>query len=145
MSRLHFAQGPYLTGFQILLALRVAVASVTVLLLASLVALWHGRYRLHGRLNLCFFTLSLVALLGLEAAARFMRPNPLEEYLRRTDVRQALRVHLAFSIPATVVMPAMLYTGLAHRRRLHLILAGLFAVLWTGTFVTGIFFLPNHP
>ena len=33
--------------------------------------------------------------------------------------------------------------GLAYRRGLHLTLAVIFAILWTGTFVTGVFFLPH--
>ncbi len=39
-------------------------------------------------------------------------------------------------------MPFMLYTGLSHRRIVHLVLAFVFAILWIGTFTTGIFFLP---
>jgi hypothetical protein len=42
-------------------------------------------------------------------------------------------------------MPAMLSTGLTHRRTIHLVLASVFAVFWAGTFITGIFFLPMHP
>jgi hypothetical protein len=42
-----------------------------------------------------------------------------------------------------IVMPAMLYTGLTHRRAAHLILAAVFGALWTGTFVTGVFFLSH--
>ena len=41
-------------------------------------------------------------------------------------------------------MPAMLYTGLTRRRQVHLVLAALFGVFWTGTFITGIFFLPTE-
>ena len=55
----------------------------------------------------------------------------------------ALRVHLCFSVPAAVLLPVMLYTGLTHRRSLHLVLAVLFAILWLGTFVTGVFYLPH--
>ena len=38
-------------------------------------------------------------------------------------------------------MPFMLFTGLRSYRQVHLYLAGIFTVLWTGTFITGIFFL----
>src|SRR5947208_2961132 len=38
-----------LTGPQIILALKVAVAAVTAVFLVSLLALWRGNYRLHGR------------------------------------------------------------------------------------------------
>ena len=51
-----------LTGPNVILTLKVAVAAVTVLLLASLVALARGQYRLHGRINLVFFTLTLAAV-----------------------------------------------------------------------------------
>ena len=44
---------------------------------------------------------------------------------------------------AAILLPIMLYTGLTHRRRIHLGLAILFSILWLGTFVTGIFFLPH--
>ena len=35
--------------------------------------------------------------------------------------------------------------GLTRRREIHLYLAGVFTVLWIGTFITGIFFLPHTP
>src|SRR5262249_26529316 len=60
------------------------------------------------------------------------------------ETRLRLTVHLSFSIPSTLLMPVMLYTGLSHRRSLHLTLAAIFGVLWTGTFVTGVFFLPHE-
>lgn len=132
-----------LSGTEIVLALKISVMAVTVILLSSLVALASGNYRLHGRLNLAFFTLTLAALLGLEVLAHVVKPSPLASYLSNEDTLQALRIHLAFSIPAAIVMPAMLYTGLTHRRRLHLSLATIFGALWTGTFITGIFFLPH--
>jgi len=130
------------SGPDIVLGLKVAVIAVTVLLLCSLVALLRGNYRLHGRLNVVFFTLTLTALFGLELLAHVVTPSPLESYLSHKETLQALRIHLGFSIPAAIIMPAMLSTGLRHRRRLHLSLATVFGVLWTGTFITGIFFLP---
>ena len=132
-----------LSGLNIILALKAAVLAVTCLLLASVLGLVRGRYRLHGRLNLLFFTLTLAALLGLEGATRLLEPSPLRDYLNHETTLRALRIHLGFAVPAAVIMPAMLYTGLTHRRGIHLILAGVFAVLWTGTFITGIFFLPT--
>jgi uncharacterized membrane protein YozB (DUF420 family) len=130
-----------LTGPRVILTLKVAVASVTLLLLASLVALARGNYRLHGRLNLAFFTLTLTVLLGLEVLARVIDPELFSYFDEET--RRRLFIHLSFSVPAALVMPAMLYTGLTHRRRLHLLLAAAFAVLWTGTFITGVFYLPH--
>lgn len=130
-----------LTGPQVILTLKIAVVSVTLLLLASLAALLRGNYRLHGRINLAFFTLSVSAVLGLETVVRVLDPHVFDYFDEAT--RRWLTIHLCFSVPATAVMPAMLYTGLSHRRGLHLTLAVLFSVLWTGTFVTGVFFLPH--
>jgi uncharacterized membrane protein YozB (DUF420 family) len=126
-------------GRDIILALKVAVAAVTVLLLSSLLALWRGNYRLHGRINLAFFTLTLTALLGLEVIVRVIDPDVFAYFT--PTVRRRLVIHLCFSVPAAVIMPAMLYTGLTHRRQAHLILAVVFGVLWIGTFITGMFFL----
>jgi uncharacterized membrane protein YozB (DUF420 family) len=133
-----------LTPQQVILALKVAVLAVTLLLLGSLAALARGNYRLHGRINVVFFTLTLLAVLGLELVARVLIPEQFEVYIQSNpELRRALNIHLWFSVPSALLMPAMLYTGLRGLRTLHLVLAGLFAVLWTGTFVTGIFFLPH--
>jgi hypothetical protein len=135
--------GPY-----VILSLKIAVAVVTVLFLSSLVALAKGRYRLHGRINLVFAILTLIAVLGLEAVSRVVYPwisgdeKDLFSYFDPTT-RAALRIHLCFSVPAALVLLVMLSTGLAHRRTLHIATGVLFALLWVGTFVTGIFFLPH--
>ena len=132
-----------LTGPRVILALQVAVVAVTLILLASLVALFYGRYRLHGRLNLAFFVLTLVAVLGLEVLIRFIDPGVFEYIHHNESLRQGLRTHLCFAVPALVLMPLMLYTGLTQRRVLHLTLAALFSVAWVGTVITGLFFLPT--
>lgn len=132
-----------LTGPNVILTLKIAVAAVTVLLLASLVALARGNYRLHGRINLAFFTLTLAAVLGLEVVIRVIRPEIFQYFDANPDLRQALNIHLCFSAPSALLMPIMLYTGLTHRRGIHIALACLFSVLWAGTFITGIFFLPH--
>lgn len=132
------------SGPDIVLTLKIAVIAVTVLLLASLTALVRGNYRLHGRINVVFFTLTVTALLGLEVLAHLVTPSPMASYLSHEETLRALRIHLAFSIPAALIMPAMLSTGLRHYRRLHLSLATIFGLLWTGTFITGVFFLPYH-
>jgi uncharacterized membrane protein YozB (DUF420 family) len=132
-----------LTAENVILTLKIAVAAVTLLLLASLVALWRGRYRLHGRINIVFFTLTLSALLGLEGIARIIEPEMFNQFFQETGAWTRLYVHLSFSVPAALLLPVMLYTGLRHRRKLHITLALAFAVLWTGTFITGIFFLPH--
>lgn len=132
-----------LTGPLVIVVLKVAVAAVTVLLLTSLVALWFGQYRLHGRINLAFFILTLAAVLGLEVIVRMIQPEVFDYIRNRPELNNALQIHLCFSVPSLLLMPAMLYTGLTRRRTLHLILAALFGICWTGTFVTGIFFLPS--
>jgi uncharacterized membrane protein YozB (DUF420 family) len=133
-----------LTPQSVLLTLKVAVFAVTVLLLSSLVALARGNYRLHGRINVVFFTLSLAAVLGLELVSRVLIPDAFEAYiLGNPRMSQALNIHLWFSVPSTLLMPAMLYTGLRGLRTIHLTFAAVFAVLWAGTFITGIFFLPH--
>jgi uncharacterized membrane protein YozB (DUF420 family) len=125
------------TASNVILVLQTAVVAVTVLLAASLIAVIKGRYKLHGRINVVFFVLTLIAVLGLEVIIRFVDPD-----LFRGVHEPSLRVHLCFSIPAFVLMIGMLITGLLGRRRVHLTLAVLFGIAWVGTFVTGIFFLP---
>ena len=130
-----------LTGPNVILVLKVAVAAVTVLFLASLVALALGRYRLHGRINLAFFVLTLTAVLGLEVLVRLVDPQLFSYFDEPT--RRVMRVHLCFSVPAALLIPVMYYTGRTSRHSLHVTLALVFGVLWTGTFVTGIFYLPH--
>lgn len=132
-----------LTGPNVILALKVAVAAVTVILLASLVALLRGQYKLHGRLNLAFFILTLAAVLGFEVVIRIIEPATFTYIKENEDLLRALNIHLMFSVPALLLMPAMLYTGLTRRRGVHLVLATLFSIAWAGTFITGIFFLPT--
>lgn len=132
-----------LTGPLVILILKVAVAAVTVLLLASLVALARGHVWLHGRINVVFFTLTLVTVLGFECIIRFIEPSIFDYIRSRPALLRALNIHLCFAAPSALLMPVMLYTGLSHRRKLHLALAVVFGVLWTGTVITGVFFLPH--
>jgi uncharacterized membrane protein YozB (DUF420 family) len=125
------------------MTLKVAVIAVTVLLAGSLTALSFGKYRLHGRINLVFFILVLAALLGLELVAQILKPGMLQDFLEKNGALEALYIHLGFSVPAALVLPLMLWTGLKRRRRLHIGLGMVFLTLWTGTFITGIFFLPH--
>ncbi len=134
-----------LTGPHVILVLKVAVLTVTIIFLGSLVALLRGNVRLHGRINMIFFTLTVTALLGLEVVARLVDPALFQYFEADPDLKRTLFIHLCFSLPSAAVMPVMLYTGLTHRRTIHLSLAVVFGVLWTGTFVTGIFFLPHNP
>ena len=133
-----------LTGPNVVLILKVAVLAVSLLLLGSLLALGRGNYHLHGRLNLTSFVLTAAALFGLEVLARLVDPRLFDYFDADPALKQALTVHLRFSVPAAVLMPFLLLSGLRHRRRLHLLLAATFAVFWTGTVVTGVL-LPHVP
>ena len=126
-----------MTAGIVILVLKIAVATVTVLWLASLIALARGNYRLHGRINIVFFALTLAALIGLEVIVRIIDPDIFKDYQGAT----AMFVHLCFSIPSAALLFAMLFTGLKHKRRWHVTTGLVFAALWTGTFITGIFFL----
>lgn len=128
----------------VMISLKGAVIAVTVLLLASLVALSRGNYRLHGRINMVFFVLTLSALGGLEVIARVLEPQMFEEFISARQATRALNIHLTFSMPAALLLPFMLFTGLRHKRTAHIALAIVFSVLWAGTFVTGVFFLPHR-
>jgi uncharacterized membrane protein YozB (DUF420 family) len=129
-------------GPQIILALKIAVSAVTLLLGMSFIALARGNFRLHGRINIAFFVLTALALVALEVIVRVLDPTVFDYFDDTT--RQMLSVHLCFALPATLVMAIMLWTGLSRRRDLHLYLAGIFTVLWIGTVVTGVFFLPHQ-
>ena len=122
------------TGPQIILTLKVLVAAVTLLLLASLVALLLNRPRLHGRINTVFFALTMLTVLGFELLLQFVKPS--EAFDPAT--RAALRTHLYFSVPSALLLPAMLVSGKMRRRRLHLALSAAFGTLWAGTVVTGL-------
>ena len=122
----------------VLPALKIAVGAVTLLLLVSLIVLARGNKRLHGQINFVFFLLTITAVLGLELIIRFLNPEFTDTF--SPDEKQMLRIHLGFSIPSTLILPLMLYTGKTHSRW-HVPLAVVFSPLWIGTFVTGIFFL----
>ena len=130
-----------LTGPNVILALKVAVAAVTAILAASLTCAALGKYRLHGRLNMVFVALTLGAVIGLEVVIRFIDPHLFDYFDVAT--RRMMSIHLSFSIPSTILMPLMLLTGLARWRTVHMSIGALFLTCWIGTFVTGIFFLPH--
>jgi uncharacterized membrane protein YozB (DUF420 family) len=134
-----------LTGPNVILVLKLAVLAVTFLFLSSLLALSRGNTRLHGRINILFFILTVTALVGLEVVARLVDPDLFQYFDADPELKRMLSIHLCFSLPSAAVMPFMLYTGLTHRRRVHLSLAVVFSILWTGTFVTGVFYLPHTP
>jgi uncharacterized membrane protein YozB (DUF420 family) len=128
-----------LTGPNIILTLKVLVAAVTILLLASLVALARGQPRLHGRLNTIFFALTMLTVVGFETVLQFVDVASTFD----PAARESLRVHLYFAVPSAILLPLMYLSGWSRRKRLHLALSVAFATLWLGTFVTGVFFLPH--
>ncbi len=132
-----------LTGPNVILVLKAAVVLVTVMLVLSLTALARGHIRLHGRINLAFFVLTVTTLVGFEVVIRLIRPDIFEYILGNSELHHALNVHLCFAVPSAIIMPMMLFTGLRHRRTTHLALSVLFGTLWLGTFITGVFFLPH--
>lgn len=134
---LHRVDGP-----TVILVLQLAVVAVTLLLVASLIALARGHIKWHGRINLAFFILTLVAVVGLEVIIRFLDPSIFRYIHEHEDLRRGLNVHLCFAIPALLLMPVMLFTGLTRRRWWHLAVSILFTIAWVGTFITGVFFLP---
>lgn len=126
------------TGPQIILALKVLVVVVTVLLLASLVALALKRPRLHGHINTAFFVLTMTTVIGFEALLQQVDVSSAFD----PEARRALRTHLWFSVPSALLLPAMIVSGKMRLKRLHLVLAAVFSALWTGTVITGLG-LPN--
>ncbi|MBM3994653.1 MAG: hypothetical protein FJ303_10945 [Planctomycetes bacterium] len=126
----------------VILILKVAVIAVTVLWIGSLIALASGNTKLHGRINIAFFSLTLAALLGLEVLVRLISPGLFDNYQHHAE--NAMLLHLIFSVPSAVLLFVMLFTGLKQQRQLHIAGGILFSVLWTGTFITGIFFLRHE-
>jgi uncharacterized membrane protein YozB (DUF420 family) len=128
------------TGPTIILALKIAVSAVTLILLAALWALARGNYRLHGRLNLLFFVLTVSAVIAFETLLQL--GADVKGHMNEAQLL-ALNIHLCFAGPLPVVMGVMLFTGLKHHRRTHIGLSIVFSILWLGTLVTGVFFLPH--
>ncbi len=127
------------TPGNVILGLKIGVSAVTVLLIASGTAIALGRVRLHGRINIVFFILTTLTVVGFEFIIRFVNPQLTDSFSE--EAKQALRIHLSFSVPSAIMLPFMLWTTRNHRK-LHARLGILFALLWTGTFITGVFFLP---
>ena len=117
-----------MTGENVILGLKVSVLVVTLLLAASLIALSRGR----------------IALFVFEGIIRFWNPEVFDYIRQKPELFQSLRIHLAFSVPSALLMPLMLWSGLKHNRNFHIGLGIVFLILWSGTFVTGIFFLPHQ-
>lgn len=131
------------TASGVIITLKILVAGVTVLFLTSLIALAKGKIRLHGRINLIFFILTYLTLIAFEGVIRFLQPELMNYFESDPIIAKPLGIHLWFAVPSALLMPVMLYTGMKHYRKLHLSLAAMFGILWTGTVVTGIFYLPH--
>lgn len=129
-----------LTGPQIILTLKVLVVAVSVLFAAAVVSIAFGRKKLHGRLNTAFFILTMTTVVGFELLLRFFVDV---SATFSDEARQALRVHLCFAIPSALLLPAMILSGARHWVKLHVACGILFTLVWIGTFVTGVFFLPH--
>jgi uncharacterized membrane protein YozB (DUF420 family) len=127
-------------GPAVILTLKVLVCAVTVLFAVAVWAIVTGRKTLHGRVNTAFFVLTMVTVVGFELLIR-LGMDVTTAFSDET--RQMLRIHLLFAVPAAAVLPVMYWSGWTGRKRLHLPLAVVFAILWAGTFVTGVFFLPH--
>jgi chromate transport protein ChrA len=134
------------SGSSIILILKIATSAVTLVFLTSLIALARKNVRLHGRINLVFFLLTMVAVLAFELLIRvgpYLEPGWSVTRDWTDEQRFALRIHLGFVIPLTAVLPLMLFTGYRHWRIAHLTLAVVFSILWLGMLVTGVGFLPH--
>ena len=128
------------TGPQIIITLKILVVAVTVLYAAAILAIAGGRKKLHGRLNTAFFVLTMTTVVGFELLLRcFVDVSATFD----AEAREALRIHLYFAVPSAAVLPIMLFLGARHWVKLHVACGALFTLLWIGTFVTGVFFLPH--
>jgi hypothetical protein len=132
-----------LHGPAVVAVLKVAVTAVTLLLGASMVALWLGKPRWHGRINAVCLALTYATLGGLEVLMRIIQPGIFDFIVSDPAALGRLRLHLAFAVPAAVLFPILLITGYRGPRRWHLVLACVFGVVWMGTWLTGVLGLPH--
>ena len=133
-----------LTPTLVILSLKTAVTAVTILLCLSLIALYRGNVSLHGKINMVFFILTLGALFIFEVVTRMLDPMLFQSIWKDADLSAKLRIHLMFALPSAILMGVMLFTGVKHKAVLHKRISWLFLICWTGTFLTGIFWLPNQ-
>jgi len=127
-------------GPTIILTLKILVSTVTVLYAAAVIAIIAGRKKLHGRLNTAFFILTMTTVVGFEVLLRL----GIDATANFSDAaREALRIHLYFAIPSALLLPLMMLTGVRKWKALHITTGVLFTLLWLGTFVSGVFFLPH--
>lgn len=129
-----------MSGPAIILTLKVLVSVVTVLFAVAVWAIATGRKKLHGRVNTAFFVLTLTTVVGFEVLLRLQ--GSVKDHFSPAQ-KQALLVHLCFAGPSAVLLVVMMGSALLKWKRFHIACGLLFAVLWLGTFVTGVFFLPH--
>jgi uncharacterized membrane protein YozB (DUF420 family) len=129
-----------MSGPAVILTLKVLVTAVTVLFAVAVWAIATGRKKLHGRVNTAFFTLTLTTVVGFELLLR-LQGNVTDHFT--PEQKQALLVHLCFAGPSAVLLLVMMATALLRWKKVHVACGLVFAVLWLGTFVTGVFFLPH--
>lgn len=125
----------------ILLALKVLVSAVTVLFAASIIALLTHRVKLHGRINTIFFILTLATVLGFELLLR-IGTDVTSQF--SPEAKAMLRIHLLFAIPAAILLPIQFVLGIKGYKKAHVPLGLLFTLLWIGTFITGVIYLPHE-
>lgn len=133
-----------LTPTLVILSLKYAVGAVTLLLCMSLIALAKGKIKLHGKINLVFFILTVAALFLFEIVVRMIDPVLFSGLWKNAVLAKSLKIHLCFAVPSALLMGIMLFTGLRKFKVLHRRVAIVFLVCWIGTFYTGIFWLPNY-
>jgi uncharacterized membrane protein YozB (DUF420 family) len=133
-----------LTPTLVILSLKYAVGAVTVLLVFSLIALAKGKIKLHGKINLAFFILTVAALFLFEIVVRMIDPSLFSGLWKNAELAKSLKIHLCFAVPSAFLMGIMLFTGLKKLKLWHRRVAVVFLVCWVGTFYTGIWWLPNH-
>jgi len=133
-----------LTPTLVILSLKYAVGAVTVLLVFSLIALAKGKIKLHGKINLVFFILTVAALFLFEIVVRMIDPMLFSGLWKNAELAKSLKIHLCFAVPSAFLMGIMLFTGLKKLKVWHRSVAIVFLVCWVGTFYTGIWWLPNH-
>ena len=80
------------TGPEIILTLKVLVATVTILFAAALAALAAGNKKLHGRINTVFFALTMVTVLGFELLVA-LASKPQQVFSREMLLEQVWGYH----------------------------------------------------
>ena len=133
-----------LTPTLVILSLKYAVGAVTVLLVFSLIALAKGKIKLHGKINLAFFILTVTALFLFEIVVRMIDPALFSGLWKNAELAKSLKIHLCFAVPSAFLMGIILFTGLRELKVWHRRVAVVFLICWIGTFYTGIFWLPNY-